>query len=300
MRPLYLPCPKCHQLKLAVYGEDTKRFSEKSKIKCYNPLCDYELPISDPNFLVEDLLKDKLKRDLIEKEKPRDEFRLSDPDSYKVSDLMVHRQDVLQPDINLFPEVRRLRPDLFPGGFPQVPGFYRIAYEPDEGERKALFWGSFIVSSIIIIGFLALVVTVWEIPWQTLTFGFLFVALLVSRFADILSTLFVLAIGGIETNPLSDPHDITKLLRGHGFKILVFLIWAYFLGQWKPWLGNGLLLCLTMGGFRAALSNITQILHIIFSPTSPGEIKALFYVNTVICSFIICGATYFVLPHFLP
>jgi len=285
MRSLDFPCPKCHQLKLTIDEEN-------SKIKCYNPLCDYESVSVKP--LDEYERFQKMARPDKHFQKMAEEIH-----KLKIPEITRH-QDMLQPDINLFPEVGRLRPDLFPGGFPQIPGFYRIAYEPDEGERKALFWGSYIVSSIIIIGFLAVASVFWEIPWQTLTFGFLFWALVISRGADILSTFFILGIGGIETHPLSDPHDITKLLRGHGFQVLLIFILAYFLGQWKPWLGTGLLLWYTIGGFRAALSNITQILHIIFPLTSLGELKVLFYVNMVICSFVICAIAYFVLPYFLP
>jgi hypothetical protein len=237
---------------------------ENLKMKCCNPLCDFDS--SDP---------------------------------IKVPDLMTYRQfDYLDYLETHRPDVPR---DVFSGQFPQIPGFYPISHELNEEERKFLYWGSVIVSSIIIIGFLAVSATFWKIPWQTLIFSFLLWAFLISRGADLLTTFISLSIGGIETNPFSDPHDISKFLRVHGFQILFVLVLGYFLGQWNSWLGNGLLLWATIMGFRAALSNITDIFifRIIFLPTSGEVRKALFYINTVVCSIVICVIAYFAFLYFL-
>jgi hypothetical protein len=179
-----------------------------------------------------------------------------------------------------------------------APGFFPTApFELDEGERKVMFWGSFTISSAIIIGFLWVSCIVLEIPWQTFQFGFLFWGFIISRVVDILTTLLGLGFGLAETNPFSDPYNISRLLKLHVPHMVIVLILAYFLGKWTPLAGNGFLLWMSMMGFRAGLSNITQFLHIF--KMSIGESKVPFYVNAVFCSVVICGVAYFAIPYFL-
>ena len=68
---------------------------------------------------------------------------------------------------------------------------------------------------------------------------------------DILTTFLGLWFGGIETNPLSDPYNITKLIKLHVPHIVIVLILAHFLGKWTPWAGNGVLLWMIMMGIQA-------------------------------------------------
>jgi len=80
----------------------------------------------------------------------------------------------------------------------------------------------------------------------------LFKAFLASRIVDIFSTVFMLNFkGAIETNPISDPKDISKLLNVHFYHIVYILAFGYFIGLWNPWIGNGFLLMMIMIGFRA-------------------------------------------------
>lgn len=178
-----------------------------------------------------------------------------------------------------------------------MPSF--ASMEPDEDERKALYWGSFGISAVITLIFLWLS-SQWGLRWECFTFSFLFWTLVISRVSDIVSTLIMMnKFGGVETNPLSDPHDIGDLIKANVPQTIYICIISYFINGLSPYLGNGLMLLMALSGFRAAISNFTQILNIIFLPTSMEQVKVLFYINAVVCSILICVGAYFALPKFL-
>lgn len=286
MPDLYI-CPKCLQRKLEVD-------SEKGIQKCKDPSCGF----GSSKIAMGSAYQKPLKM------KDYDEFIAKQLDKYDPlgikglhQDVNGTTRDILKLQTKILAEKQIC--SVLPERFPQMPGFLPVTFEPDEGERKVMYWGSFAISSAIIIGFLWVAGTLLGMPWQTFKFGFLFWGFIIARAVDILTTFFVLGYGAVETNPLSDPYDITRLVRLHVPQIIIVPILAYFLGKWTPWAGNGFLLWMVMMSLRAGLSNVTQLLHTFILSTSLGEVKGLFYINAVVCSVIICGAAYFAIPYFL-
>lgn len=267
-----IPCPKCQQKRLFV-GND-------SVIRCFHAGCDFQLDSSIFFLVHQDIpgVREYMKNS-------------------KVPEVLIKKPET--PDFNMpFGDaILNRKIERLPGVI-LSPSMYN-SLEPDDDDRKGMYWGSFTIASAIIIGFLWAAGTILEIPWQTFGFGFLFLGFIVARAVDILTTFLGLWFGGIETNPLSDPYDITRLVKLHVPQIVIVLISAYFLGKWTPWAGNGVLLWMIMMGIRAGLSNVTQPLSALFLPTSMGEVKGLFFINTAVCSVIICAAAYFVIPYFI-
>lgn len=127
---------------------------------------------------------------------------------------------------------------------------------PDD-ERKSLYFKTFLI------GFVAFAIfytcSSFFFPLKSVPWIFLIGLLVASRIADIISTKIVLALGGVETNPLSDPHDISKLISLQVFQVLISVGISFLLGLINPWLKNGFLIVFSLIGFEAFFANLGQV-----------------------------------------
>lgn len=275
-----IPCPKCQQKRLFV-GND-------SKVRCFNTDCDFESDF--PDFFLKSHNSPE----------DRSYFRTKIPEVFSLPDIGKSPKTIPK-DIGskFILSNMNLSNMKMNWSFSEMWGLPLGSAEPDEGERKALYYLSFAISLAIFASFLAITGVYMDIAWHTIGFGIMCWVFIASRAVDILTTIFVIGKGAIETNPLSDPHDISRLLKAHGFQILLVIGIGYALCCWNIWIGKGLMLSISLLGFRAGLSNVTQMLHKLLLPTSVEEVKRLFYINAFICSVIICAAAYFVIPYFI-
>lgn len=167
----------------------------------------------------------------------------------------------------------------------------------DDDDRKSMYSKVFYTGCFSFLAFyifLCFLFPMYTLPWLTLI-----IVLIISRLADLTSTLIGLAFGAIETNPLSDPRNISKLLKPQVIQIIVFIGLSFLLGLISPWLRSGILLIYTFMGFEAAFSNLGQI----FASSGtyqPGEdpieimTKRLLSVH-VVAIFIVAIATFILL-----
>lgn len=84
----------------------------------------------------------------------------------------------------------------------------------------------------------------------------LFVA---SRFADLASTKVGLWMGGVETNPLSDPYDIGRLMLLQVLQVTALVVVSLLVGLANRWFGNGILFVFSLVGFEACFANLAQV-----------------------------------------
>lgn len=177
--------------------------------------------------------------------------------------------------------------------YPLLPGaIYRV--EPTEEERKSLYHGAFLLDFILFgllyIGLVFFFPGIKNLPWIVFFGG-----LVAARIADMVSTSIALGIGAIETNPLSDPDDMSKLIPLQLFQVITLAILSLLLGLVSPWLGKGVLFVFSLTGFGAAVSNILQVIigqivlfPVLGVPPSLSSLSPLFYAAHII-SFLIVG-----------
>jgi len=94
--------------------------------------------------------------------------------------------------------------------------------------------------------------------WENINFWYLLLAYVVSRVADIVSTIIALGGDGVELNPDSDPHDISKTIPSQIVRMIALSIAAFLLGLVSKSLGHGLLVTLVLIGVHAAIVNSVQ------------------------------------------
>lgn len=169
---------------------------------------------------------------------------------------------------------------------------YRV--EPTEEERKSLYYGAFLLDfilfSLLYIAVAFFFPGIKNLPWIVFLGG-----LVAARIADMVSTSIALAAGGIETNPLSDPDDISKLIPLQLFQVVGLAIISLLLDLVSPWLGKGVLFVFSLIGFGAAGANMIQVVigPVVVVPVlgvspSASSLSPLFYAAHII-SFVVVG-----------
>jgi hypothetical protein len=130
--------------------------------------------------------------------------------------------------------------------------------EVSDTDRKSMYFSSFflgLISFTVFYGVLCFFFPLKDIPFLVIV-G-IFVG---SRLADLISTLIGLAMGATETNPMSDPHNISKMIPLQLFQIGILIGISYLLGLISHWLGIGFLFVFSLLGFEAFFANIGQLL----------------------------------------
>jgi hypothetical protein len=162
--------------------------------------------------------------------------------------------------------------------------------EPTDEERKSAYFKTFFLDFFLFTVFY--VVLCFFFPMSSISWLLLIGIMAVSRIADIVSTLIGLALGAVETNPLSDSHNISKLLFLQVFQVLAWVGISSVLGLISPWASHGVLFVLASMGFAAFFANLGQV----FTSTPATSIEEVGdrLRNGHIVSFIIVAIITFV------
>lgn len=158
--------------------------------------------------------------------------------------------------------------------------------EISDDERKSFYFKSLLISFVvyaILFACLSFFFPLKNIPWGLMIYIFI-----ASRIADIVSTLFALALGATETNPMSDPHNIGGLISLQTIQVFMVVGLSFLLGLINPWLKIGLLFVFSLMGFQAFLANVGQALS---GPASGlSEASGRFYTAQVISIILVVVA----------
>jgi len=131
---------------------------------------------------------------------------------------------------------------------------------PSLEERATLYSGS--MNIILALGCISALVIAAALPFKSISFAAFVIILLVSRAADILSTVFGLQMPGmIESNPHSDMHRLSpEFIFKYASGLLFYTGFAYLLSYWCPLAAKVMLLAQAMVGFVVTASNLYQTL----------------------------------------
>lgn len=160
---------------------------------------------------------------------------------------------------------------------------FGLQTELSNEERKSFYFKMLFITFVVYSVFFACLSSFF--PLNNFSWLLLIGIFIASRIADMVSTVFALSLGATETNPMSDPHDISKLILPQIIQACIVVGASFLLGLISIWLKIGFLFVFSLMGFHAFFANTGQVLSGPASSTS--DVSGKFYTAHVISIILV-------------